>query len=113
MTKQLTKEKEDAVAAVKVEAEAMIEKEKRENLLLVSRFLRLAAQRRADETADPGLDENMALEALLFLFYDGEERAVDSMLKYIQGLDEAVTSVTGEILTTTCEYISCMYILGF
>lgn len=101
LTKQLVKEKEDAVAATKAEAEATIEKEKRENLLLVSRFLRLAAQRRADETADPNVDENMALEALLFLFYDGEEKAVQSMLKYIQGSDEKVTSINGEFLTTS------------
>lgn len=105
----MTQEKEDAVAEAKAEAAATVEKEKRENLLLVSRFLRLAAQRRADETADPNLDENMALEALLFLFYDGEERAVESMLKYIQGSDEKVVSIHGENLSTTCEYIQYAY----
>lgn len=103
MTEQLVKEKEEAVAAVKAESAALLEKNKHENLLLISRFLRLAAQRRADDFNEPDLDENMALEALLFLFYDGEERAVESMLKYIQGSEEKVISINGEVLGTTCK----------
>lgn len=101
LTERLVKEKENAVSAAKAEAATRAETEKRENLLLISRFLRLAAQRRADEAADPNLDENMALEAVLFLFYDGEDRAVESMLKYIKGSDEKVLSINGENLNTT------------
>lgn len=102
MTKQLVKEKEDAVA----EAVAAAEQDKRESLLMISQFLRLAAQRRADKNTDPESDESLALEALLFLFYDGEDGAVQGMLKYIQGADENVITSLGDSLQTTCEFPS-------
>lgn len=102
MTKQLVKEKEDAVA----EAVAAAEQDKRESLLMISQFLRLAAQRRADKNTDPESDESLALEALLFLFYDGEDGAVQGMLKYIQGADENVITSLGDSLQTTCEFLS-------
>ncbi|RFU33588.1 hypothetical protein B7463_g2749, partial [Scytalidium lignicola] len=102
------KELEEAVAAAKAEAAANAAKIQQRDLLLVSQFLRLAAVRRGDEEADANLDENKALEGLLARVYTGDDSAVASMLKLIQGSDEQTASVTGEILTTTYAEIKAL-----
>ncbi|KAH8820430.1 hypothetical protein F5884DRAFT_764064 [Xylogone sp. PMI_703] len=101
LNERAAKELEEAVAAAKAEAVATAAQNQRKDLLLVSQFLRLAAIRRGDEEADANLDENKALEGLLARVYTGDDSAVTTMLKLIQGSDEQTASVTGEMLTTT------------
>jgi hypothetical protein len=101
-TEQAAKELESAVSAAKAEAETSYAKELQSNLLLVSQFLRLAAARRSEE-ADAALDENMALEGVLLSVYSGDETAVATIIKLINGADENVYAVTGEELQTTCK----------
>ena len=98
-----------AVAAAKTEAATVAINEQQNNLLLLSQFLRLAAARRAEE-ADSTLDENQALEGVLLSVYSGDESAVATMLKLINGSHENTYAVTGEKLQTTCkskEYNHC------
>lgn len=93
---------EEKVAAVKIEAVAVAQEEQKASLLLISQFLRLAAVRRGDEEVDHTLDENRALEGVLARLYAGDDSAVVTMLNLIQGSEQTVFSVEGEILTTTC-----------
>lgn len=94
----MEKAKADAVS----EAEAAFEKSTKEKLLVLSQFLRLAAYRRED-AADPELDENQAIEGVLLAIYAGDDTAVASMLKLVDGSDNKVLSVPGEPLQTTCK----------
>ncbi|PHH53420.1 hypothetical protein CFIMG_001555RA [Ceratocystis fimbriata CBS 114723] len=93
-------QKEEAVQ----EAEAKAADEKRvavhDTLLAVAQFLRLAAARRAEE-ADQNLDENRALEGVLLQVYSGDEAAVSTMLKLVDGSEETTVSTQGEPLHTT------------
>ncbi|KAI5927855.1 hypothetical protein F4810DRAFT_719610 [Camillea tinctor] len=100
LTEKLEKEKADAIAEIQEKAVADAKKTQHDNLLVLSQFLRLAAARRSEE-ADSGLDENMALEGVLLNVYSGDEHAVATMLKLIEGSDEKTTSVTGDELQTT------------
>jgi len=95
------KELEEKLAAAKEEAVADALKEQESSLLLVSKFLQLAAHRRGEEH-DPTLDENKAIEGLLHKVYLGNENAVAAMTKIIQG-SEDTTSFNGELLNTTCK----------
>ncbi|ESZ94386.1 hypothetical protein SBOR_5250 [Sclerotinia borealis F-4128] len=85
-------------------AKYSVTKEKAEeqegNLLLITKFLCLAALRRSPEN-DPDLDENKGIEGLLTQVYSGDEAAVAAMTKIIQGSEEVCYSVNGEELTTT------------
>jgi len=92
----------DAVAVALADAAAEAAKEQQSNMLLLSQFLRLAAARRAEE-ADSTLDENQALEGVLLSVYSGDESAVATMIKLINGSDESTYAVTGEKLQTTCK----------
>jgi dynactin complex subunit len=107
-TDKAAKELEEAVSATKEEAAATATKEQHDNLLLLSQFLRLAAARRAEDV-DSTLDENMALEGVLVEVYSGDENAVATMAKLINGSDEQTSSVSGEKLNTTCKYITARY----
>ncbi|KAI1489574.1 hypothetical protein F5X96DRAFT_640317 [Biscogniauxia mediterranea] len=100
LTEKLEKEKADAIAEIQEKAVADAKKTQHDNLLVLSQFLRLAAARRSEE-ADGTLDENMALEGVLLNVYSGDEHAVATMLKLIEGSDEKTTSVTGDELQTT------------
>jgi hypothetical protein len=102
---------EEAVAATKAEAETNALKEQKDNLLLLSQFLKLVAIRRndlklaairrgEDEAAEP--EESKALEGLLAQVYAGDATAVASMLNLIQGSSNTITSVMGEALSVTC-----------
>lgn len=95
--KSLDKAKADAVGEVKQE----FKKSLQENLLVLSQFLRLAAYRR-EETKDPEADESQAIEGVLLAIYAGDETAVASMLKLIEGSEEQILSVPGDQLQTTC-----------
>jgi len=94
-----SKELEEKLAAAKEEAAADALKEQESSLLLISKFLQLAAHRRGEEH-DPTLDENKAIEGLLHKVYLGNENAVAAMTKIIQG-SEDTTSFNGELLNTT------------
>jgi len=100
LTEQSSKDLEVAVAAAKAEAAAIAVKEQQENMLLLSQFLRLAAARRAEDT-DKELPENQALEGVLLQVYSGDESAVATMIKLINGSDDKTYSVSGEELPTT------------
>ncbi|KAI1506147.1 hypothetical protein F5X99DRAFT_125668 [Biscogniauxia marginata] len=100
LTERLEKEKADAVADVQEKAAAEAKQAQHDNLLVLSQFLRLAAARRSEE-ADSTLDENMALEGVLLSVYSGDEHAVATMLKLIEGSDEKTNSVNGDQLETS------------
>ncbi|KAI0179941.1 hypothetical protein GGR52DRAFT_529083 [Hypoxylon sp. FL1284] len=104
------KDKAEAVREVreqKEQAEASVKKTQEDGLLVLSQFLRLAAARRTEE-ADAGLDENMALEGVLLNVYTGDENAVATMLKLIEGAEENTYSVTGEELQTTYAHVKAI-----
>lgn len=73
----------------------------RDQLLVLSKFLRAAAamRRAGDET----LPESRAFEGVLFQVYGGTDEAVDSMLKLIEGVEEKIISVEGDALEVSCK----------
>ncbi|KAI1106357.1 hypothetical protein F4804DRAFT_301031 [Jackrogersella minutella] len=99
LNEKFEKEKSDAVNEIKEQAEAESKKTQHDSLLVLSQFLRLAAARRTEE-ADATLDENMALEGILLNVYSGDENAVSTMIKLIEGSEEKASSVAGELLET-------------
>jgi hypothetical protein len=102
LTEKFEKEKADTIAELTAKAEADANETLRSNLLTLSQFLRLAAARRTED-ADSSSDENMALEGVLLHIYSGDENAVATMLKLVQGADEQTRSTTGDALQTTCK----------
>ena len=77
-------------------------RELRQQLLTLSKFLCAAANsRRAGEAESI---ESRALEGVLFQVYAGNQDAVSSMIKLINGADEKVPSVEGPDLEFSCEY---------
>lgn len=74
----------------------------REKLLTFSQFLRAAASKRAIHEDSP-TEESRAFEGVLLLVYGGDEKAVDAAEKLIEGTDDAVLSVEGEILPVKCK----------
>ncbi|KAF5874465.1 uncharacterized protein Bfra_004474 [Botrytis fragariae] len=95
-----SKELEEKVKAAKDSVAKEKAEEQESNLLLITKFLCLAALRRSPEN-DPELDENKGIEGLLTQVYSGDEAAVAAMTKIIQGSSEVCSSVNGEELTTT------------
>ncbi|RAL66318.1 hypothetical protein DID88_005988 [Monilinia fructigena] len=91
---------EEKVNAAKESVAKEKDAEQESNLLLITKFLCLAALRRSPEN-DPNLEENKGIEGLLTQVYSGDEAAVAAMTKIIQGSEEACFSVNGEELTTT------------
>lgn len=102
--KSLEKAKEDAVS----ETKAGFQQSLKDSLLTLSQFLRLAAYRR-EEASEPESDESQAIEGVLLAIYAGDENAVSSMLKLVQGTDDKVFSVPGEELQTTCECLDFFF----
>ncbi|OTA53293.1 hypothetical protein K449DRAFT_220592 [Hypoxylon sp. EC38] len=100
LTEKFEKEKAEAISELKAQAVAKSKKIQHDGLLVLSQFLRLAAARRTEE-ADAGLDENMALEGVLLNVYSGDENAVSTMIKLIEGSEEKTHGVTGEELQTS------------
>jgi hypothetical protein len=99
--KALSEKHEQELAEAKQQAEKDAAKRQHDNLLILSQFLHLAAARRAEE-ADSQLDENMALEGVLLNVYSGDENAVATMTKLVEGAEEPTRSTSGEELRTTC-----------
>lgn len=91
---------EKAKADALTEAAGQSKKILQDSLLILSQFLRLAAYRR-EEAQDPESDESQAIEGVLLAIYSGDESAVGSMLKLVEGSEDQIWSVPGEQLTTT------------
>ena len=94
---ELRKVKDAAVA----EAETQSRKEAKDNLLVLSKFLRAAAAKRqgGDETSP----ENRAFEGALLLVYGGEVGAVVAMESLISGSEEKVPTVDQTPSEFTCK----------
>ena len=86
------------------EAKESSKKEFENRLLSLSRFLCAAAamRRSGDETSD----ESRAFEGVLYQVYGGCREAVTSMVKLIDGVDENVLTVEGDVLDFTCKDLS-------
>jgi hypothetical protein len=81
----------------------------REQLLTLTKFLCAAANMRHAGEAESL--ESRAFEGVLFQVYGGNKKAVDSMVKLVDGADEKVVGVEGEALELSCKYCvaaSCM-----
>lgn len=96
--------KEAATSAVKAESE----QEAKDNLLVLSKFLRAAAAKRqgGDETSP----ENRAFEGALLLVYGGEAGAVAAMESLIAGRDEKVPTVDQIPSEYTCKIYQIAFI---
>ena len=105
-TYELQKVKQAAVA----EAVADGKKEAKENLLVLSKFLRAAAAKRqgGDETSP----ENRAFEGALLLVYGGEVGAVVAMESLIAGSDEKVPTVDQTPSEFTCKSFGLQLLLN-
>ncbi|GAP88942.1 hypothetical protein SAMD00023353_3400120 [Rosellinia necatrix] len=100
LTEKFEKEKADIISELTEKAAADAKQSQHTCLLILSQFLRLAAARRSEE-ADASLDENMALEGVLLNVYSGDEHAVATMFKLIEGSPEKTFNVANEELQTT------------
>ena len=94
---EVEKVKETATSAAKADSA----KEAKDNLLVLSKFLRAAAAKRqgGDETSP----ENRAFEGALLLVYGGEAGAVEAMENLITGSDEKVPTVDQVPSEFTCK----------
>ncbi|KAG6005034.1 hypothetical protein E4U21_000549 [Claviceps maximensis] len=101
--KSIEKAKNDAVS----DAKAGFQQSLKDSLLTLSQFLRLAAYRR-EEASEPESDESQAIEGVLLAIYAGDDNAVSSMLKLVQGTDDKVFSVPGEELQTTYSVVKTL-----
>ena len=84
------------------EAKAEAKKESKDNLLILSKFLRAAAAKR--QGGDEASPENRAFEGALLLVYGGEIGAVTAMEKLISGSEELVPTVDQVPSEFTCEW---------
>ena len=82
-------------------AKAEGRKEAKDNLLVLSKFLRAAAAKRQD--GDETTEENRAFEGALLLVYGGDANAVAAMEKLIEGSDEKVPAVSQDLLDISCK----------
>lgn len=87
-----------------IKAEAAIDAQKnfKQRLLVLSRFLRAAAARRQREDDDS--EETKAFEGALLLVYGGDPSAVAAAEKLIEGTEDNVPSTEGAILSVTCMF---------
>ena len=91
--------RENAVA----EATETCKKEFGNRLLTLSKFLHAAAGMRMSGDGTSG--ESRAFEGVLYQVYGGSSEAVASMFKLIDGADENVQAVEGDMLEFTCKTI--------
>ncbi len=94
---ELEKARDASVAEAKAEGE----KQSKDNLLVLSKFLRAAAAKR--QGGDENSPENRAFEGALLLVYGGELGAVTAMEKLILGSDEMVPTVDGVPSDFSCK----------
>lgn len=99
---ELLKIKALAVGETQVEAQ----KEAKENMLVLSKFLRAAAAKR--QSGDEKSVENQAFEGALLLVYGGDASAVAAIEKLIEGSDEKVPAVEKELglLEFSCKLVA-------
>ncbi|KAI1916021.1 hypothetical protein LOZ12_004627 [Ophidiomyces ophidiicola] len=104
---ELEKTHQEQVDAIKKDATAdarqTAEKDFKEKLLILSKFLRAAAAMR--RSGDENSTDSRAFEGLLFQVYGGTDEAVDAMEKLIKGAEENVTSVDGDAIELTYERV--------
>lgn len=114
---QLAKQKEELTAQHKEELEALKAGqstqpapstnnglEVRSKLLILSKFLRLAAEMRSDDSEYQNTEMSRAFEGALLGVYGGDEKAVDFALQLIEGIDEIVPNTEGHPTEITCKY---------
>lgn len=78
----------------------------REQFFTLTKFLCAAANTR--HAGDTESLESRAFEGVLFQVYGGNQSAVDSMVKLVDGADEKVVTVEGETLELSCKlYLPC------
>jgi hypothetical protein len=94
-------ELESALQQKATEARESAEKDFRDRLLVLTRFLCAAAAMRA--SGDATSNESRAFEGALLQVYGGNEDAVSAMVKLIEGNDTQVPSTDGELLDVTCK----------
>ena len=94
---ELEKIRDATISEARVESK----KESKDNLLILSKFLRAAAAKRqgGDETSP----ENRAFEGALLLVYGGDASAVTAIEKLISGSDETVPTVDSTPSEFTCK----------
>ncbi len=85
------------------EAKLAAKKEEKENMLVLSKFLRAAAAKR--QSGEDTSNENRAFEGALLLVYGGDANAVVAMEKLIEGTEDKVPGVDQEPLDFTCMYM--------
>lgn len=96
------KEELETVKSVAVaEAKAEGKKENKDNLLILSKFLRAAAAKR--QGGDENSPENRAFEGALLLVYGGEIGAVTAIESLISGSEEMVPTVDAVPSDFTCK----------
>ncbi|WKT49126.1 hypothetical protein QSH57_014056 [Fusarium oxysporum f. sp. vasinfectum] len=60
------------------------------------------------EAQDPDSDESQAIEGVLLAIYSGDENAVQSMLKLVNGSEDQIFSVPGEQLQTSFSKVKAL-----
>ncbi|KAI9872688.1 MAG: hypothetical protein M1830_001302, partial [Pleopsidium flavum] len=95
----LEKLKEATFAEAKMEAN----KEEKENMLVLSKFLRAAAAKR--QNGDDTSIESRAFEGALLLVYGGDASAVVAMEKLIEGSGDKVPATDQELLDFTYDQV--------
>ncbi|KAI9673333.1 MAG: hypothetical protein M1829_004099 [Trizodia sp. TS-e1964] len=96
---ELEKVKEESFASGKTEAEELATKLEKENLLVLTKFLRAAAAKRSSD--NPTSHENRAFEAVLVYVYGGDLTAVSTIEKLVQGIHEDIYDPAGDKLAFT------------
>ena len=89
------------------EAAADGKKDAKDNLLVLSKFLRAAAAKR--QGGDESSPENRAFEGALLLVYGGEVGAVVAMESLISGSDEKVPTVDQNPSDFTCKFVGAHF----
>lgn len=87
-----------------IKAETALEQQKqlKDKILTLSRFLRAAAARRQLEDDESELTK--AFEGALLQVYGGDTAAVIAAEKLIEGADDGVLSTEGVLLSVTCTF---------
>lgn len=104
LTEKHEEELAEAVAEAKSQAEAEAKQTLEDGFLVLSKFLRLAANRR-QEAEFSTEDRDLTTEGILLSVYGGDQSAVDVMVKLYQGTEDTTRSIDGTPLTTTCKWL--------
>ena len=96
--------------AASAEIEAKCKKEAKDNLLVLSKFLRAAAAKR--QGGNESSAENLAFEGALLLVYGGEAGAVVAMENLVSGSEEIVPTIEGVPSDFTCKFCPAVLYLS-